>query len=158
MQVLITLTLAGVDTGPFNLYSDLDGYATPFQIGVSRLALLGGYTATTVPDGTSTIRVKSEGACISEINLPVAGAPTTTTTTTVGPVTTTTTTTTVAPPLCYTYYCSANNNNPGYINYVDCFGNPQSQFLDYGYDTYICAQEGTVSGTPDIQQDGFCNP
>ena len=40
MTVLITLTLAGADTGPFDLYSDLDGYITPFETGVSKAALL----------------------------------------------------------------------------------------------------------------------
>jgi hypothetical protein len=31
MTVLITLTTAGVSTGPFDLYSDVDGYLVPFE-------------------------------------------------------------------------------------------------------------------------------
>jgi hypothetical protein len=32
MTILITLTLAGTDTGPFNLYSDSDGYTNTFKL------------------------------------------------------------------------------------------------------------------------------
>lgn len=91
MTVLITLTAAGTDTGPFDLYSDLDGYTVPFETGVSKAALLGGYTSLVVPDFTTTIKIKSEGVCINFVELNVV-YPTTTTTTTAGPTTTTTTT------------------------------------------------------------------
>lgn len=90
MTVLITLTTAGTDTGPFNLYSDVDGFVTPFATGVSRAALLAGYSATTVPNGTTTIRVMSTGTCTNYIDISVT---TTTSTTTTGVPTTTTTTT-----------------------------------------------------------------
>ena len=33
MTVLITLTTAGTDSGPFTLYSNIDGYGTPFATG-----------------------------------------------------------------------------------------------------------------------------
>ena len=36
MTVLLTLTTAGSDTGPFNLYSDVDGYISAFETGVSK--------------------------------------------------------------------------------------------------------------------------
>lgn len=103
MTVLITLTTAGTDTGPFNLYSDVDGFVTPFATGVSRSALLAGYSATTVPNGTTTIRVMSTGTCTNYIDISVTtttsttttGVPTTTSTTTGLPTTTSTTTTSV---------------------------------------------------------------
>ena len=38
MNIIITLTTAGADTGPFNLYSDIDGYLVPFVTGVLILA------------------------------------------------------------------------------------------------------------------------
>lgn len=56
---IITLTSAGTYTGPFDLYSDADGYVTPFETGVSKAALLAGYTSTNIPDLASTVRVQS---------------------------------------------------------------------------------------------------
>ena len=43
MTIFITLSLAGTETGPFDLYSNVDGFTTPFDTGVSRAALLAGY-------------------------------------------------------------------------------------------------------------------
>jgi hypothetical protein len=97
MNVLVTLTIAGTNTGPFNLFSNLDGFVTPFQTGVSKASLVSGLMVTTVPDGASTIRVKSTGTCTTSVDLFIAGQPSTTTTTTtqyVGPSTTTTTSST----------------------------------------------------------------
>lgn len=91
MTVLITLTTAGTDTGPFNLYSNVDGYVSAFETGVSKAALLAGYSSALVPNGTTTIRIKSTGTCVNYIDVAVI---TTTTTTTTGTPTTTTTTTT----------------------------------------------------------------
>lgn len=94
MNVLITLTTAGADTGPFNLYSNTDSYVTAFQSGIAKSLLVAGYTSTVVPAGTNTVRVKSTGTCTNYVDLYVSGSGTTTTTTTapVGPTTTTTTT------------------------------------------------------------------
>jgi len=93
MNVLITLTTAGVDTGPFNLYSNTDSYVTAFQTNIAKSLLVAGYTSTVVPAGTNTIRVKSTGTCTNYIDISVVGSGTTTTTTTnIVPTTTTTTT------------------------------------------------------------------
>lgn len=89
MTVLITLTTAGADSGPFDLYSNLDGYVSAFATGVSKSALLAGYSSSAVPNGTTTIRIKSTGVCTNYIDVTVV---TTTTTTTTGSPTTTTTT------------------------------------------------------------------
>jgi hypothetical protein len=70
MTVLITLTTAGIDTGPFDLYSNLDGYTTPFVTGVSKSSLVAGYTSNVVPDNTTTVRVKSTGNCTSYVDIP----------------------------------------------------------------------------------------
>ena len=101
MTVTITLTLAGSDTGPFNLYSDADGYTSAFQTGVSRGVLEAGLTTGTVPDGTTEILVESVGTCNRDLYLPVAGAPTTTSTTS-STTSTTSTTTTGTPFSCIT--------------------------------------------------------
>lgn len=91
MTVLITLTTAGSDTGPFNIYSNADGFSTIIISGVSRASLVAGYNAT-VPDGTTEVLVRSTGACQRDLYLDVSGAPATTTTTS---STTSSTTTTI---------------------------------------------------------------
>ena len=83
MTVYIILDGAGANTGPFNLYSDLDGFSVPFET-VSRATLLAGYTSTIVPYGTTVIRVMSDNTCQNYSDIPVS---TTTTSTTVGPTT-----------------------------------------------------------------------
>jgi hypothetical protein len=87
MTVLITLTTAGTDTGPFDLYSDADGFVSAFETGVSKAALQAGYPSSLVPNTATVIRVKSSGICTNYIDIPL-----TTTTTTTSSTTTTTTT------------------------------------------------------------------
>ena len=82
MTVLITLTIAGINTGPFNLYSDVDGYVSAFEEGVLKSSLEAGYTSYTVPDGTSIVRVMSNGECTNYIDIPITLITTTTTSTT----------------------------------------------------------------------------
>ena len=99
MTVTITLTLAGSDTGPFNLYSDSDGYTHAFQTGIAKSLLTTGFTTGAVPDGTSIIRVTSEGVCGNHIDLNIIGNTTTTTSTTstTSSTSTTSTSTTLNP-------------------------------------------------------------
>jgi len=92
MTVLITLTTAGVDSGPFNLYSDIDGYTAAFESGVSQAALLAGYSSSLVPDYTTIVRVLSTGVCNNYVDITLTSGTTTTTTSTIVPTTTTTTT------------------------------------------------------------------
>lgn len=102
MLIQITITIPpGGAAGPFDLYSDADGFTTPFETQVPAVDLVAGYTVT-LPMGATVIRVCSVGTCENCIDLPT-NCPTTTTTT-VAPTTTTTTTvattttsTTVAP-------------------------------------------------------------
>ena len=93
MTVTITLTLAGSDTGPFDLYSDVDGYTSAFETGISRSTLVAGYTTSAVPTNTTEVLVKSTGTCQRDLYLNVSGAPSTTTTTSSTSSTTSTTTT-----------------------------------------------------------------
>ena len=93
MTVIITLTLAGSDTGPFNLYSNANGYTTAFETGISRAALVAGYTSILAPEGTTEVLVRSTGVCQRDLYLVVSGAPTTTTTSTSSTSTTSTSTT-----------------------------------------------------------------
>ena len=107
MNVYIQLTSAGVDTGPFSLYSDVDAYASPFQTNISRAILLNGFTCTVVPALTTIIRIQSEDDCTNYLDITIQVNPTTTTTTsstttsttsTTTSTTSTTTTTTTLPP------------------------------------------------------------
>jgi hypothetical protein len=112
MTVFLTLTTAGSDSGPFNLYSNIDGYTVPFETGIDKILLEAGYS-TTVPDDASVVRITSAGDCINSVDITLrlaecaldgyieeitttttttTSAPTTTTTTTSAPTTTTTTT------------------------------------------------------------------
>lgn len=109
MTVLITLTSAGTDTGPFDLYSDADGYVSAFETGVSKAALVSGYSSSLVPNTATIIRVKSTGVCNNYIDIPL----TTTTTTTTS--STTTTTTTAAPA--YNYYTFTPCAGGGSVDY-----------------------------------------
>lgn len=101
--VIVTLTSAGSDSGPFNLYSNIDGYTTAFAFSVSKSALLAGYTSVVVPDLTTSIRIMSVGTCTNYIDVNVSGITTTTTTSTTSTSTTsttsTTTSTTTVPPI-----------------------------------------------------------
>jgi hypothetical protein len=73
MTVTITLTIAGTDTGPFDLYSDLDSYTSAFETNVSKINLEGGYSSPLVPDFTNTIRIKSNNSdCQNQIDVSVA--------------------------------------------------------------------------------------
>ncbi len=81
-SIIITLTLAGSDTGPFDLFTDADGYASPFASGVSKTSLTAGYLSTVIPDAATIIKVVSKGLCTNAVFLPIQGVPQTTTSST----------------------------------------------------------------------------
>jgi hypothetical protein len=146
-SAVITLTTAGADTGPFNLYTDIDGFVTPFETGVGKAALEAGYLSSLIPDGTSIVRVKSTSLfCTNYINLTLPTTTTTTSstssTTSTSSTSTTTTTTTAAP--CDDYYNNLGTPMVG-INYTDCNGTPvTAATVNPGQS--ICVQPGTLSG------------
>lgn len=59
MYAYITISNVGADAGPFDLYSNVDGYIAPFQVGVSVADLEAGYAVFNVPDGTTIIKIQS---------------------------------------------------------------------------------------------------
>jgi hypothetical protein len=70
MTAFITLTTAGADSGPFNLYSDVDGFITAFESGVSKSALLAGYSSALVPDFTTIVRILSTSPyCVNFVDV-----------------------------------------------------------------------------------------
>lgn len=77
MTVVITLTTAGANTGPFNLYSNVDGFTSAFATGISKSALLAGYTSTVVPNSTTIVRALSTGTDCngSYVDMNISGLP-----------------------------------------------------------------------------------
>jgi len=151
MNVKITLTTAGTDTGPFNLYSNTDSYVTAFQTGIAKSLLVAGYTSTVVPAGTNTIRVKSTGTCTNFVDLYVAGTPTTTTTSTTAIPTTTTTTTAIGVG-CKTWYFT-NSSDPGPAQetwtYTQCNGSAGTIQALPGDTSTACVRNGTTPSVGD---------
>lgn len=143
MTVLITLTTAGSSSGPFNLYSNLDGYVSAFATGVSQASLLAGYSSSAVPDYTTTIRVKSTGACTNYIDI-VLNAPTTTTTTTVAPTTTTTTTFVCSSYILLAPGVSGEHNT---VDYINCAG-VASSISAYDYANVGFCARSIITGSP----------
>ena len=173
ITVSITLTIAGVDTGPtFSLYSNVDGYTTAFATGVTKSALQAGYISTAVPDGTTIIRVSSPGTCNTYVDLNVitstttttstssttttttTSTPTTTTTTTTATPTTTTTTTTAAISYNYRFEITPGgdatmylNNRPGVPNFTTSYN-----LVLVNTTTYSLASNSIVAGAGKIIQ------
>jgi len=83
MDILLTLTTAGSDTGPFDLYENSTGPFVLFETSVPKIDLttLPGY-ATVVPSGTTTVRVQSTGLCPNYIDIVLEQTTTTSTTST----------------------------------------------------------------------------
>lgn len=183
MIVTITLTIAGTNTGPFNLYSDVDGFVSAFETGVSKAALLAGYTSSLVPNGTTVIRVMSDNdLCNNYLDIAISGecgattttttstsststttttssstsTSTTTSTTTETPTTTTTTSTTTEAPLCTDY--SVIGTPSISIEWFACSGEFLTQTVGSG-GILICAETGTVvqtGGSGSITDVGPC--
>lgn len=85
MTIFIQLTIAGADVGPFNLYSDVDGFLTPFETNISRQSLIDGFLSTAVPTGTKQVKVQSMASCTNYVIVTIIPATTTTSTTTAIP-------------------------------------------------------------------------
>jgi len=158
MTVLITLILpVGGDAGPFNLFSNIDGFIVPFETGISTAALVAGYTSIVVPEGTTTIRVVSTGICTNYIDIQISLIPTTTTTTTTITPTTTTTTTTVEPTTTTTTSSSTSTTTTTTtINYVVMQLDSCGECIDQPTNTYIVLPDTTPLGTVIRTSDLYC--
>ena len=141
MTVLITLTTAGTDTGPFNLYSNVDGYVSAFETGVSKSALVAGYSSALVPNGTTTIRIKSTGTCVNYIDVTVVTTTTTTSSTTSTSSSTTTTTTTTAGG-----FTVRNTTGSGQIDDVTTTGGAYFYFFNTGSFPITAGQQADGGG------------
>ena len=116
MTVLITLTTAGADSGPFNLFSNLDGFTAAFETGVPKASLLAGYPSALVPDGTTIIRVKSDNLlCTNYIDIFVTST------------------------TCNVYTFLGGAEGGGTFKWNDCGGGSNSLHLNTGNSIEICA-------------------
>jgi hypothetical protein len=117
MTILVTLSEAGNDTGPFNLYTNMDGFVVPFELGVPKALLVAGYSTALAPDNASIVRVQSTGGCVDFVDITLVDINTTTTSST---TLTTTTTQWFYADVCYKYFAFGQVHSPGTITYTDC--------------------------------------
>jgi hypothetical protein len=66
MQIFVQLNTGGSDTGPFMVYSNLNNYEAPAYGPYTKAQLLAGVTIT-VPDSTTSIKIRSNGHCVNSI-------------------------------------------------------------------------------------------
>lgn len=69
MDVFLQLTSAGSDSGPFNLFTEEDGFLVPFETDVDKSILEAGAIFTTVPTYTNIVRIKSNGNCVNYVDI-----------------------------------------------------------------------------------------
>jgi hypothetical protein len=137
MDILLLLTTAGSDTGPlFDLYENSTGPFVLFESDVLKddLTTSPGHP-TTVPPGTTQVRVQSKGVCPNYTNIVLEQTTTTTTTTTTTPV----------GPSCNCYSISAIQDpllpTLGVtFFYVDCNDQFTSVLVDPNDTDYICSK------------------
>jgi hypothetical protein len=98
LSARITLTSTGIDTGPFNLYSDVDNYITAFESSILKSNLISGFTTNNIPNNTSIVRLKSIGVCTNYIDFSLITLTPTPTPTSTGPTPTPTPTSTGPTP------------------------------------------------------------
>jgi len=154
MNVVITLTTAGTDTGPFNIYSDVDGYISAFEVNISRASLLAGFPSSNAPNGTNIIKVQSVGICSNQIFISVPGGTTTTSTT----ILTTSTTTTAAPiaNLLRVNATCCGDNTERLVNLPALLGfGATATFTGTDGKPYTLISSTMVAGTANVFQNGL---
>ena len=146
MTVLITITAPGVDLDLFDLYSDLDDFAVPFETDITKAALQAGYLSSLVPDFTISIRIKSKNACNTEVTVDLADfiPPTSSTSST----SSTSTSSTTANPNCYDYSykvleedLTKADDGKVYMHYADCEGNYILSNFEFPEENFFCADQ-----------------
>jgi len=158
MTIIITLSFAGNETGPFDLYSDATGFAIPFAQNVPKTALLAGYQVE-APDGTTVVRLDNLNSLCGSTDIYSCATPNcdftgsiicdvTTTTTTSSSSTTTTSTTYFPNPFDIPCLWSTNGGNSGLVAVYDFDTNTSTDVLvpnDFtttiGINRPICATE-----------------
>lgn len=76
MAILIQASNIGADAGPFNLFSQVDGFTEAFEIDVTSNQLLAGFVSYNVPFGTAVVRIISNSPdCNTYIDKELDAAP-----------------------------------------------------------------------------------
>ncbi len=81
LPIIVKLTTAGADTGPFDLYTCTSSDCTScsgsaFATNVPKSAITGSGYSTTVPDGTAAVKVVSTGTCTNNVCITIPPTPT----------------------------------------------------------------------------------
>jgi hypothetical protein len=176
MSIPVTITLNSIvgTPGPFSLYSctGLTCSETPFVTGVTATGNV--ITSSNVPNGTTSIKIKSTGAECNYETTPISitGIPTPTPTSTSTPTPTPTNTPTPTPTessITYNYYqydvvrSGIPNAIGGFFTYIDTNGATQTILQnDYGYVGRYCMRENSYQNNQyllySISQVGVCGP
>jgi hypothetical protein len=69
MTGILQISTIGLDAGPFNIFSNVNGFTSAFETGVTRNQLLTGHALSNVPNLTTTIRAVSVGQCTNYIDI-----------------------------------------------------------------------------------------
>ena len=67
MTGIIQITTIGVDSGPFNIFSNVTGFTSAFETNITRNELLLGYATNNIPLNTSVIKIVSVGECTNDL-------------------------------------------------------------------------------------------
>jgi hypothetical protein len=131
--VQITLNIPNDSiVGPFDIYSNADGYVTPIETDVPASSFSSPGYIVEVPEEATFIKVQSTGYCDTFVNLEVPCEPTTTTTTT-------------QELLCFNYSVTSQGFSTVFINWIDCNGVSQEFTLEAFDGFTFCATENTVN-------------
>ena len=57
MTGAIQIANLGTNTGPFNLYSNVNNFTAPFAVGITIAQLTAGYPTDKIPDAAKVIRI-----------------------------------------------------------------------------------------------------
>jgi hypothetical protein len=66
MNILVKVTTAETDAGPFMVYSNLNNYQAPAYGPFTKVQLLAGVTIS-LPDSTTSIKVRNNGKCTNSV-------------------------------------------------------------------------------------------
>ena len=119
MTVFVQLTTIGTNAGPFTIFSNLN-YSIP--VGTATSGAISTGITVIVPDGTTSVRVVSTGACTNFIDIPVE----------------------VTPSACSTFYADASVKTD--LTYRDCTtGEVVVEPLSAGAARLFCAYNDELS-------------
>jgi hypothetical protein len=140
-RVFITIGY-GSDAGPFDLFTNVDGYTTPFATNVSNAILYAGYLTNSVPDGATIIKLVSKGNCNTVGFFPITGIPTSTSTSTSTSSTSTsstTSTTTTIPTSTSTSTSTSTTTRTSTSTSTSTTSTTTTELIEYIYNAQWCS-------------------